>query len=96
MLGVRLDAEMDRRLAAIARRQRRSKSDVAREALQAFIARQDDQAEFVRQVKLAAEYDLTSEGQEEMEFLDRLVADLLDDDELADESYVTHQPTTLK
>lgn len=95
MLGVRLDAEMDRRLAAIAKRQRRSKSDLAREALQAFIAREDDQAEFVRQVKLAAEYDLTPEGREEMEFLDRLVAEALDDDELADESYIVQPPKPL-
>jgi predicted transcriptional regulator len=92
MLGVRLDAEMDRRLTAIARRQRRSKSDVAREALQTFIAREDDQAEFVRQVQAIAEWEAAHPDAEEEAFIDGLVADLLDDEDLADSSFV--RPST--
>ena len=38
MLGVRLDEELERRLAAVARSQGRSKSDIAREAVRAVIA----------------------------------------------------------
>lgn len=88
MLGVRLDAEFDRRLTALARRQRRSKSDIAREALQAYITREDDQAEFVRQVQAIADWEAANPDPEEDAFMNALVAEALDDDDLADLSFV--------
>lgn len=41
MLGVRLDPETDRGLREIARRSRRSKSDIAREAIERYVRRHD-------------------------------------------------------
>ena len=38
MLGVRLDTELEERLAAVARTQGRSKSDIAREAVRRYVA----------------------------------------------------------
>jgi RHH-type rel operon transcriptional repressor/antitoxin RelB len=37
MLGVRLDSELEQRLAAVARSQGRSKSDIAREAVRRYV-----------------------------------------------------------
>ena len=37
MLGVRLDTELEERLAAVARTQGRSKSDIAREAVRRYV-----------------------------------------------------------
>jgi predicted transcriptional regulator len=78
MLGVRLDAEMDRRLTAIARRQRRSKSDVARQALASYLQQEDDRAEFARQVRAIAEWEAQNEDDTDA-FLNALVAEALDD-----------------
>ena len=41
MLGVRLDSELEQRLAAVARTQGRSKSDIAREAVRRYVERHD-------------------------------------------------------
>lgn len=41
MLGVRLDPETERQLAQLATRTRRSKSDIAREAVRHYVARHD-------------------------------------------------------
>jgi len=42
MLGVRLDSELEERLAAVARTQGRSKSDIAREAVRRYVDLHDD------------------------------------------------------
>ena len=42
MLGVRLDAELEERLAAVARTQGRSKSDIAREAVRRYVDLHDE------------------------------------------------------
>lgn len=41
MLGVRLDSELEEQLAAVARTQGRSKSDIAREAVRRYVERHD-------------------------------------------------------
>ncbi|SEN22114.1 RHH-type transcriptional regulator, rel operon repressor / antitoxin RelB [Sphingomonas gellani] len=42
MLGVRLDEDLERRLAAVARSQGRSKSDIAREAVRRYVDLHDE------------------------------------------------------
>lgn len=42
MLGVRLDPETERQLAALAARSKRSKSDIAREAIRRHVRRHDE------------------------------------------------------
>lgn len=42
MLGVRLDGELEQRLAAVARTQGRSKSDIAREAVRRYVDLHDE------------------------------------------------------
>ncbi|GGB34305.1 hypothetical protein GCM10011380_24690 [Sphingomonas metalli] len=42
MLGVRLDSELEERLAAVARTQGRSKSDIAREAVRRYVDLYDE------------------------------------------------------
>ncbi|GAA0666075.1 RHH-type rel operon transcriptional repressor/antitoxin RelB [Sphingomonas insulae] len=42
MLGVRLDSELEERLAAVARTQGRSKSDIAREAVRRYVDLHDE------------------------------------------------------
>ena len=49
-LGVRLDPDLGRRFAALARRQRRSRSDLTREAIRQFVERQDCTSEERRQL----------------------------------------------
>ncbi|MCK8455722.1 type II toxin-antitoxin system RelB family antitoxin [Sphingomonas faeni] len=59
MLGVRLDSELEERLAAVARTQGRSKSDIAREAVRRYVERHDEAflAEAKRQSLAAAAQD---------------------------------------
>ncbi|KQM72109.1 MULTISPECIES: type II toxin-antitoxin system RelB family antitoxin [unclassified Sphingomonas] len=59
MLGVRLDSELEERLAAVARTQGRSKSDIAREAVRRYVERHDEAflAEARRQSMKAAARD---------------------------------------
>ena len=61
MLGVRLDSELEQRLAAVARAQGRSKSDIAREAVRCYVERHDEAflAEARRQSLNAAALDRT-------------------------------------
>ncbi len=42
MLGVRLDSDLEERLASVARTQGRSKSDIAREAVRRYVERHDE------------------------------------------------------
>lgn len=49
-LGLRLEPELQRQLALLARRTGRSKSDIAREAVRDYLDRHDEDAEFRRQV----------------------------------------------
>jgi RHH-type rel operon transcriptional repressor/antitoxin RelB len=42
VLGVRLDTELEERLAAVARTQGRSKSDIAREAVRRYVELHDE------------------------------------------------------
>ena len=59
MLGVRLDEDLEQRLAAVARTQGRSKSDIAREAVRRYVERHDEAflAEAKRQSLMAAAED---------------------------------------
>ena len=59
MLGVRLDSDLEERLAAVARTQGRSKSDIAREAVRRYVERHDEAflAEAKRQSMKAAARD---------------------------------------
>ncbi len=56
MLGVRLDSELEDRLAAVSRTQGRRKSDIAREAVRRYVERHDEAflAEAKRQSLAAA------------------------------------------
>lgn len=42
MLGVRLDEDLERRLASVARTQGRSKSDIARDAVRRYVDQHDE------------------------------------------------------
>ncbi len=66
MLGVRLDSELEERLAAVARTQGRSKSDIAREAVRRYVERHDEAflAEARRQSLAAAALGWTEEDEE--------------------------------
>jgi RHH-type rel operon transcriptional repressor/antitoxin RelB len=57
VLGVRLDDDLEKRLASVARTQGRSKSDIAREAVRRYVDRHDEAyiAEARRQSLRAAE-----------------------------------------
>ncbi len=65
MLGVRLDSELEERLAAVARTQGRSKSDIAREAVRRYVERHDEAflAEAKRQSLAAAALGWTEEDE---------------------------------
>jgi len=54
MLGVRLDPETEAGLARLARQTRRSKSDVARDAMREYLDRHSLDAELQREVRLIA------------------------------------------
>ena len=70
MLGVRLDSELEERLAAVARTQGRSKSDIAREAVRRYVERHDEAflAEARRQSLVAADHDRQA-GEEDWDAL---------------------------
>lgn len=59
MLGVRLEPELEASLASLAKRTRRSKSDIARQAIRHYIGSNDDTflAEAKRQSLHAAQFD---------------------------------------
>ena len=54
MFGVRLDPELDRRLAVLAKQQGKTKSDLAREAIRRFLMENDLAAEAQRQSLLVS------------------------------------------
>ena len=54
MFGVRLDPELDRRLAVLAKQQGKTKSDLAREAIRRFLMENDLTAEAQRQSLLVS------------------------------------------
>lgn len=66
MLGVRLDSELEERLAAVARTQGRSKSDIAREAVRRYVERHDEAflAEAKRQSLAAAAMEAAIEAED--------------------------------
>ena len=70
MLGVRLDSELEERLAAVARTQGRSKSDIAREAVRRYVECHDEAflAEARRQSLAAADHDRQA-GEEDWDAL---------------------------
>ena len=78
MLGLRLDAETEAGLSRIARREGRTKSDIARDALRQYLSRVEDDAALIAQVKAIAA--LTTE--DDLLRLDESQADL---EELMDE-----------
>ncbi len=57
MLGIRLEPELDRQLATVARQTGRSKSELVREAIRRFLNGNDLIAEARRQSLLVAERD---------------------------------------
>ncbi|MDP1026081.1 ribbon-helix-helix protein, CopG family [Sphingomonas sp. KR1UV-12] len=63
MLGVRLDTELEERLAAVARTQGRSKSDIAREAVRRYVDLHDEafRREARRQSLRASRRDVTAD-----------------------------------
>jgi predicted transcriptional regulator len=76
MLGIRLNHELERRLAGFARKSRRTKSDIARDAVEEYLRRHANEDEFRRQVARVA----GSTSAEELEFLDDIHADLMRDE----------------
>lgn len=82
MLGVRLDDDLERRLASVARNQGRSKSDIAREAVRRYVEMHDQAflAEARRQ-SLAAAARGWSEEDEAWERLGVMWDDAEDSDE---------------
>lgn len=66
MLGVRLDQETERQLAALAARSKRSKSEIAREAIRRHVRRHDEGliAEAKRQSLRAAARGWTQDDEE--------------------------------
>lgn len=72
MLGLRLDRATDEKLARVARREGRTKSDVARSALRDYLSRAEDDAALIAEVKRIAA--LTPE--EDLAYLDELQDDL--------------------
>lgn len=54
MFGIRLDPELDRRLAVLAKQQGKTKSDLAREAIRRFLLENDLVAEAQRQSLLVS------------------------------------------
>ena len=52
MLGIRLDRDLEARLQRFAANSRRSRSDIAREAVRQYLERHDVAAEFQRQVEI--------------------------------------------
>ena len=85
MLGLRLDSEMERRLVRFAAETRRSKSDIAREAVAEYLDRHGVDSEMQRQLRIVAAADATDD-------LDW--ADAMADDTLRDEPDYDWGPST--
>ena len=54
MLGLRLDTDTEAGLARVARRERRTKSDIARDAIRAYLARVEDDEALIAEVRAIA------------------------------------------
>jgi predicted DNA-binding protein len=80
MLGLRIDAATEARLAAFSARTRRSKSDIARDALLRYLAEAEDADDLRRQVAAIAAAEAVSPDIELDRFLDAAFDDLVADD----------------
>ena len=76
MLGVRLPVDTENDLAAFARRTRRSKSDIARDAVREYLDRHRVDEEFRRQLRLIA----AATSEDDLALVDERIADLLHDE----------------
>jgi RHH-type rel operon transcriptional repressor/antitoxin RelB len=76
MLGIRLDAELEAGLSALARRTQRTKSDVAREAVREYLERHSLDVEYRRQVALVHE----AQKGTDLDWLDAMTDDLMADE----------------
>ena len=73
MLGMRLSPAEEARVTRFARAHGRKKSDVARQALNEFLDRNDDEDGFVRQARLIADRERnTPEGRRDVAEVDAL------------------------
>lgn len=70
MLGVRLDPETEAGLARLAKRTRRAKSDIAREAVRRYVARHD--AAYLAEARRQSLAASGEEGDEDAAMLDEL------------------------
>ena len=52
MLGLRLDGDTEAKLARLARREGRTKSDLVRDALKAYLRQADDDAALIAEVRI--------------------------------------------
>lgn len=70
MLGVRLDTELEERLAAVARTQGRSKSDIAREAVRRYVDLYDEA--FRREARRQSQRASRRDPQDDYAFWERI------------------------
>ena len=70
MLGVRLDTELEERLATVARTQGRSKSDIAREAVRRYVDLHDEA--FRREARRQSQRASRRDPQEDYAFWERV------------------------
>lgn len=70
MFGIRLEPELDRRLAALAKQQGKTKSELAREAIRRFLLENDLVAEARRQSLLVSK---SSSEQNTLDFIENAV-----------------------
>lgn len=73
MLGLRLDRDMEQRLVRFARATRRSKSDVARDAMREYLDRHAVDEEYLRQVRALA----AATSEDDLAELDAVADDVL-------------------
>ena len=73
MLGVRLNSTTEKALEALARRTRRSKSDIAREAITRHVERHDEA--FLAEARRQSLCSASRDDPEEWRFLESLEAD---------------------
>jgi RHH-type transcriptional regulator, rel operon repressor / antitoxin RelB len=76
VLGLRLDRDTEQRLVRFARETRRSKSDVARDAMREYLDRHAVDDEMQRQLKMIAAADRA----EDLDLVDAAVDDLMRDE----------------
>jgi RHH-type rel operon transcriptional repressor/antitoxin RelB len=68
MFGIRLERDLDQRLAALAKRQGRTKSDLAREAIRRYLMDDDLAAEARRQSLLVSRSDSEQDALDFIEY----------------------------